>query len=223
MTTSLIVDETTGSTIGRGVTRDQTRTISDLVEDVEYIGFLRNQARVLVNDSNYVHETTDQMHGHRINELLRSLTTQLTQEPLLSLLENLSDLGFSWRSVARLAGVSIPALRKWRRGESASGENRYRVARVVAFCELVGERYFIDNIAGWLETPIHSDAPVSGLDLLAEDRFDLALRLAGDQSTDPEQILDEVRPDWRERYSSEVEVFIASDGLPALRLGEGDS
>ncbi|MCP4964917.1 MAG: hypothetical protein GY926_06740 [bacterium] len=119
--------------------------------------------------------------------------------------------------------MSIPALRKWRQGESASGENRQRVARLAAFCELVGDRYLIDDVAGWLETPIHADAPASGLDLLAEDRFDLALRLASDQNTDPELILDDVRSDWRERYASNVEVFVAADGMPALRLGEGDS
>ena len=222
---STSTDESTGASIGLGVTTDQpTRTILELVADVEEAGFYHNFAQILVEDSSEMREATGQLHGHRVDELLRTLTTHRTRHAYSETLEELSALGFSWKAVARLAGVSVPAVRKWRQGESApSGDNRRRIARLASFCELVEEQYAIRDVAGWLETPLHSDAPVTGLDLLEEERFDLALRLASDGGTDPELILDEVRPDWRERYSSQVEVFMASDGMLALRLGEGDS
>ncbi len=55
---------------------------------------------------------------------------------------------------------------------------------------------------------------------MAENRFDLVLRLAHDQGSDPEAVLDEFEPDWRDRYSSPVEVFTGPDGMPGLRLAD---
>jgi len=216
-----ITDESTGTSIGlRDTTEAPTRTIADLVQ---HVGFLKNRTRVLVADSNDVHHSADELHAESLDQLLRTTTAQHAREPLAEMLEGLSDSGFSWREIARLAGVSVPAVRKWRQGESASGENRHRIARVTAFCEIVGEQYLIDDVASWLETPFHTEAPVTGLDLLTNDRFDLAMRLAGDDGVDPESILEQFEPDWRERYATSVEVFVAPDGQPGLRLREGDS
>ena len=47
-----------------------------------------------------------------------------------------------------------------------------------ALCEIAEERYHIDDVAGWLETPVHPEAPLSGLDLMASERLDLVLHLA---------------------------------------------
>ena len=58
------------------------------------------------------------------------------------------------------------------------------------------------------------------MDLLAEGRFDLALRLARDQGSDPEAVLSEFEPDWKERHASTVEVFTGPDGMPGLRLSD---
>ena len=142
------------------------------------------------------------------------------REPLGGLLDHLSDLGFSWRCIARVLGISVPALRKWRLGGRATGENRRRLATVVAFCDVARSRCHVSDVAGWLETPLHADAPVTGADLVAENRFDLILRLARDQGSDPEAVLDDFEPDWRDRYSSPVEVFAGPDGMPGLRLAD---
>lgn len=58
------------------------------------------------------------------------------------------------------------------------------------------------------------------MDMVVHGRFDLVVRLARDQGADPEQALNEFEPDWRERYSSPVEVFTAPDGLRGLRLAD---
>ena len=160
--------------------------------------------------ASYSHTSLDQLH--------RTTGNELAKKPLNSLLEVLNSLGFSWQDIARISGVSVPALRKWRHGHSATGANRQRVAMVVAFCRIAEETYLIEDVAGWLETPLHPSAPITGLDLMAEQRFDLALELADTWMQDPESVLDRFEPGWKEKYASQVEVFVAPDGLPGLRL-----
>ena len=152
----------TGASIGLYETTDATRTIADLVEDV---GFLKNRTRILVADSNGVYDSAQQLHSAALDQLLRTAASQKTRESLPDLLEGLSGLGFAWRDLGRVVGVSVPALRKWRQGESAAGDNRLRVARLAAFCDIVREQYLIDDPSSWLETPIHVAAPTTGLDL----------------------------------------------------------
>lgn len=207
----------TGASIGLDDGTDVTRTIAELVDRA---GYLRNRTRVLVADSLDMHETVQTLHDGTLETLLRTSSQHRSREPLPDLLTELSDLGFSWRDLSRVVGVSVPALRKWRHGESATGENRLRVARVAAFCDIVRDQYLIDEPASWLETPIHLDAPVNGFDFLAADRFDLAFRLAGDHDADPESILAEFEPQWRQRFSTGLEVFVADDGTPGLRFTE---
>ena len=216
-----IDDAPTGASVGHAPPRlERTRTIQDVVDD---IGYLRNRSESLVHDSRDLHESIGQLHSDSLDEELRSLTVRHAREHLPTLLDRLSTLGFSWRDIAKIAGVSVPAVRKWRRGESATGENRQRVARIVALCEIAAKRYIIADVAGWLETPLHPEAPLNGLDLMASERFDLVLALAHEQSGDPERVLDEFEPEWRARYRSDVEVFTAPDGLPGLRLTGPDS
>lgn len=220
-TTHSIDDSLTGASVGHAPPRlERTRTIQEVVDD---IGYLRNRGELLAHDSLGLHESIGQLHSDSLDEELRSLTVRHAREQLPTLLEQLSTLGFSWRDIAKIAGVSVPAVRKWRRGESATGDNRQRVARIVALCEIASQRYLIADVAGWLETPLHPDAPVTGLDLMASERFDLVLALAHEQSGDPERVLDEFEPGWRARYCSDVEVFTAPDGLPGLRLTGSDS
>ncbi len=78
----------------------------------------------------------------------------------------------------------------------------------------------IEDAIQWLETPIHAEAPVTAMDILADQRFDLAIQYTLDRGGDPERILNALDPDWQTRYASPVKVFVASDGRPGLRLGE---
>jgi hypothetical protein len=38
-------------------------------------------------------------------------------------LQQLADLGFAWRDIARLVKVSVPAIQKWRQGQGMSGRS----------------------------------------------------------------------------------------------------
>lgn len=219
----------TGGSIGRGWGIDPpTRTIDEVVKQVvenvvEGVGHLRNLVKLQADEIGDLHRSADVVYSDVLEIELQATTSQRAKEDLKGLLEELNGLGFSWRVISRIAQVSVPALRKWRMGGTATGENRRRVATVAAFCQLVRKRYLIEDVAGWLETPLHSDAPVTGLDLMAGDRFDLVLRLACDYGENPEKVLDEFEPGWKDRYTSTFEVFTAPDSLPGVRIVERES
>ncbi|WP_271403832.1 hypothetical protein [Kocuria palustris] len=133
------------------------------------------------------------------------------------MLAELADLGFAWRDIARMVGVSVPAVQKWRRGEKASGDSRSRLASLLAACDLIAGRYLIDEIASWFEVPLSSSAPVTPIVLYSANRADLVFEFASGH-VDPEALLSEFDPDWRERHRSDFEVFEAGDGNRSIRM-----
>ncbi len=148
---------------------------------------------------------------------LQALAEQRAEDGLAVLVEELGDLGFSWRDVARVAKVTLPVLHRWRQGVPTSGGDAERTAMLAALCEIArGDQ--INDVLGRLETPIDSAAPVTGMDLVADDRFDLVLRLLTSGGEGAESILDEFEPGWHDRYASDMEVFVAPDGLPGVCL-----
>ena len=64
-------------------------------------------------------------------------------------------------------------------GVPATGGNRKKVATLVALCRIAERDYHINGIAGWLETPLHSNALITGLGMISVNRYDLVLRLIG--------------------------------------------
>ena len=157
-------------------------------------------------------------------ELLETRTNQLARRSPAALAETLgAAYGFAWRDVARLASVSVPALRKWRLGEPAVPANLRRLAKVVAICDILHERCpDIADVASWLELPLSEQAPITGIDLLVAERYDLVSRHAGDQTSVGTAILDAYDPDWRTVYASDVKIYTGQDGFPSLRLGYTD-
>lgn len=222
--TATETDSAAGGTVTSTVTEviaepARTRTIAELVDEV---GWLNSRAGLHVQDAAQLHDETTQLHADALDEWLRARAEEHAAERLTDLLRSLGEAGFAWRDVARLVGVSVPALRKWRQGESATGENRLKVARLRALCELLQEKAMITDPVSWLEVPLVRDAPTCGLDLLAADRADLVFRRALHHGADPETILDEFEPAWRSTYCGAVEIFEAEDGLPGLRLRDAD-
>ena len=53
--------------------------------------------------------------------------------------------------------------------------------------------------------------------LYAADRADLVFEFASGH-VDPEKLLSEFDPDWRERYRSDFEIFEASDHNRSIRM-----
>lgn len=217
MNTRVGIDRPTGASIIDYEIEAPTQPVMDK-ELVEKAGHLRNQTKIIVSYLTYLHQSAQGLHNQALINLHNTTANELAKKPIGDLLNRLNVLGFSWQDIARISGVSVPALRKWRHGNPATGANRQRVAMVLAFCQIAEEKYYIDDVAGWLETPLHPSAPITGLDLIAEGRFDLALELASTRMQDPELVLDQFEPGWKGKYESQVELFIAPDGLPGLRL-----
>jgi len=137
----------------------------------------------------------------------------------LDLLTMLSEAGFAWRDVARLAKVSVPAVQKWRRGDGMAAGNRFRMAKVVALMEVLAN-HFVNDPASWLEMPVKDGVALSRLDLLANGRFDLVLELISDDDNPVSAalVLDEYAPSWRNDLVDDVfETFMASDGIVSIR------
>jgi transcriptional regulator with XRE-family HTH domain len=156
--------------------------------------------------------------GHRAAQLatLELHAQDRARRNIQSLLNTLSmDHGLSWSDIARVAGVSVQAVRKWRKGDTSTGDHRLVIARLVAFIDLL-EGYSVQDPAGWLEMPIVRSHALRYIDLYLAGRpellFDVAaLRISG------EQALDELDPSWRETTHLDHEVFLASDGELAIR------
>ena len=147
-------------------------------------------------------------------------TLAADRESGLELLTELNAEGISWRDLARLAEVSVPALQKWRRGERMAPSNKYKVAKIVALFRLLREQ-MISEPTSWLESPVKPGVSLSKMDMLVADRFDLVLSLASRELTSDaaEKVLNLFDPEWRRKYQDDsVEVFVDSDGFKSMRV-----
>jgi transcriptional regulator with XRE-family HTH domain len=145
-------------------------------------------------------------------------TTQRGRLSTTAILEELADLGFGWRDIAQLVGVSVQAIQKWRRGTATiQPDRKIKLAGLLAACDLVSESYHIEEIASWFEMPMLAGVPIAPLDLWAAERSDLVFDYASGH-TDAEETLTIWDPDWRDRYQTDFEVFRAGDDQLSIRL-----
>lgn len=179
----------------------------------ERSGAVRGQAHQLSSDTQDVHRDTTFTEWS-------ARTAIRGKEAPTDVLGELAQLGFAWRDIARMVGVSVPAVQKWRRGERITGDNRRNLASLLAACDLVTEHYMVSEVASWFEMPLVNDAPVTPADLYAADRVDLVFEYASGHP-DPEVVLTDFDPTWRDRYRSAFEVFTGPDGQPSLRPKSG--
>lgn len=189
-------------------TTSETRTSVESLYD-DFRG-LADEVGVLADDT---YESAAKSRSLILDERVHALRgRQMTW-----LVEQLSDYGLSWRDIARLIGVSVPALRKWRRGGAATPDNRLRACRLIAVFDYVDSKVpTIDDVAGWFETPLVPSPAVSPLDLLAADFEAEVLDYAEGRPTDPEELLTACDPDWRDRRSP-FEVVMAADGHMSIQ------
>jgi transcriptional regulator with XRE-family HTH domain len=181
--------------------------------ETQELGYRRKVARVNLEDveqryqDSYFHEWA-----------LR--TAQRGKAAPAELLRELGELGFAWRDIAGLLGVSVQALQKWRRGENVTGLRRREIASLLAACDLITEHNGIEEVASWFEMPLSDLAPIAPFDLWLAGRHELLFDAASQQVSE-EEILTDFDPEWRERYESGFEVFRAADGKLALRPKDG--
>lgn len=208
MTTVPFEIETGAGTTSSGVgpMRSPSQTMASITRG---FGMLRDETSLLDADVGSDHRAA-------LMYTLELLARDLSREDVPALLAKLvSDFGLGWSDIARLVGVSVQALRKWRHGEPATGENRLSVARLAAFLELLRD-IPVQEPASWLEMPVVVGHSPRHFDLYREGHvgvlFDLAHLRIG-----PERALDETEPRWREAHRLAYETYEAADGQRSIR------
>ena len=91
------------------------------------------------------------LHNNMQTDALEEATSRLAWREPRELLDVLAvERGLSWVDIARMVGVSIPALRKWRHGENVAPDNRRKLAQLTAFLSMIGTAPIVDP-AAWME------------------------------------------------------------------------
>jgi hypothetical protein len=180
------------------------------------VGWLRSRAEVVRDDAGRIHREV------RDYDLDQRAAVKARRDVQALLGELSSERGLAWSSIARLVGVSVTAVRKWRASGGATAQSRYELARLAAFLDLLSESA-IDDPAGWMEMrlPLPSGHNLTPFDLYETGHTALILDYAGQRLTAGE-VLDDIDPQWRERRSS-FEVFDAPDGMKAIRQRSGSN
>lgn len=192
----------------------RTLTIEERVREIAArAGQVRNSISLVNNDA-------AELQHEAVHVQLDIRTAHLARQEPTMLLEQLSDMGFAWRDISRMVGVSVPALRRWRSGELPSGEHRRGIAQLLAFAETIRDEHMIFEPASWMEVPISGNAPITPIDLYATHHLDTVFDLASEHCT-PEEALDQAEPGWREKYRSDWAVDATDDGQPYIRLKSG--
>lgn len=217
MTDTIARNAAVESALGARATADYSTFTRNLTETrltpprlTTEAGGIRSVVRALHNDA-------DDLHKRTHKDEWRTVAAERGKASVTSMLTELADLGFAWRDIARMIGVSVPAVQKWRKGEKASGDSRIRIASLLAACDLITRHYMVNEIASWFEMPLSPAAPVTPITLYAANHADLVFEFASGHA-DPEALLSEFDPDWRERYRSDFEVFEAGDGNRSIRM-----
>ncbi len=203
-----VTDETASSSTISVPRIDQPTSLS---HDV-----VANATGALRDDVGALSANVAALHSQSLAIQLEARTDEAAKRAPTDLLDELAGLGFSWTGIARLVGVSIPALRKWRLGEAPSGENRRKLAQIVAFVGVLEQDHLITDVASWLEVPLAGTVHTA-LDLFAAGNLGDLLEY-GAHKLDSTELLDRSIPGWRSELDDQFEVFEASDGERAIRL-----
>ncbi|MGI8434107.1 MAG: hypothetical protein ACR2LE_05140 [Nocardioidaceae bacterium] len=159
-----------------------------------------------------------ELHGEVREHDLADRTLEKSKKSVAGLLEELAtDRGMGWSDIAEVLSVSVSAVRKWRKGGVASPESRTKLARIAALLDVLEEKGLIEDPAAWMEMDLTLDAGyfIRPLDLYLEGHATALIELAEQRQTIA-QVLDQVRPNWRQSRS-DFEVFLDVDGERSIR------
>ena len=191
----------------------------------DYAPSAPNETRALSLRADYLRTEVDilggemqEMHGEVRERDLIDRTLEKTKKSIAGLLEELAaDRGMGWSDIAEVLGVSISAIRKWRRGGEASPESRSKLAQIAALLDVLEEKGLVQDPAAWMEMdlPLGAGYFIRPLDLYLEGHVTALIELAEQRQT-VAQVLDQVRPNWRDSRS-DFEVFLDVDDERSIR------
>ncbi|MCY3850134.1 MAG: hypothetical protein OXF75_04940 [Acidimicrobiaceae bacterium] len=210
-TTPLIDEPTSAISVSTPHIDQLTRLSPDVMAN--FAGALRQDVGLLSQD-------VARVHGDSLDIQLESRTDEAAKRAPADLLSELADLGFSWTAIARIVGVSIPAIRKWRHGEPTTGENRRSLAKLVALVGVLENDHLISDVASWLDIPL-AESNLTGIDVLADGRIPDLVEYAA-QHIGSTELLDRTLPAWRDSLDGQFEVYRAGDDERAIRMRSED-
>ena len=184
------------------------------------VDILASEAGALRSGVGLLSQDVAQVHGDSLQLQLESHAAAAARRSPLDLLNELAGQGFSWTSVARVVGVSIPAVRKWRNGKPVSGKNRRNLALMVAFVNVLEEDHLIQDGASWLDMPL-AKSSFTGIDVLAAGQAHELMQYAAGHISNKD-LLDSAMPTWRHTMEDHFETYEAPDGEVAIRIHPGD-
>ena len=129
-----------------------------------------SQTRALSLDADYA-RTEHDVHGGEVRErqgeartqYLADSTREKAAKSVAALLKELAgERCMSWSDIAEVLGVSISAIRKWRKGGDASPGSRLKLAQFAALLDVLEEKAPISDPAGWMELDLPLAAGLSG-------------------------------------------------------------
>jgi transcriptional regulator with XRE-family HTH domain len=163
-----------------------------------------------------------ELHGVVRENDLTDRTLEKSKKSVANLLQELTcDRGMGWSDIAEVVGVSVSAIRKWRKGGVASPESRSRLARIAALLDVLEEKGVVADPAAWMEMDFTLEPGylIRPLDLYLEGHVTELIELAEQRRTTA-QVLDRVRPNWRQNRS-DFEVVLDDDGERSIRRRDG--
>lgn len=195
----------------------------------EYAPSAASETRALSLRADYLRTQVD-MLGGEIQELqgavrendLADRALEKSKKSVASLLDELAaDRGMSWSDIAEVVGVSVSAIRKWRKGGAASPDSRSKLARIAALLGVLEEKGIIADPASWMEMEFTLEPGyfIRPMDLYLEGHVTELIELAEQRQTTA-QVLDRVRPNWRQSRS-DFEVVLDIDGERTIRRRDG--
>ena len=159
-----------------------------------------------------------EMHGEIRERDLADRALEKSKKSVAGLLDELAvNRGMGWSDIAEVVGVSVSAVRKWRKGGVASPQSRSKLARIAALLDVLEEKGLVEDPAAWMEMDFSLEPGyfIRPLDLFLEGHVTELIELA-DQRQTITQVLDRVRPNWRQSRS-DFEVYVDATGERAIR------
>lgn len=139
-----------------------TRTKISAAESSERraYGLLAERRAAVRRVASDVAESRD-FHEYTVRSLLSERTDLKAQVGLNGLLTELTETrGLGWSELARLVGVSVPAVRKWRMGGDIKTPRLASLSRLAALLELLSAEGVQDPVA-WLSLPVDGEGGVT--------------------------------------------------------------
>lgn len=201
-TTATAVERTSDASI---LTQGGTRALS-----IE-ASWLRTRTDLLHEDVRDLHERTRTMD---LDERAHAKATSASVPALLD--ELTAARGMSWSDLAAAIGVSVGAVRKWRKGGAATPENRISLGRLSALLDVLDGNAVADP-AQWMEMllPLPAGYYIRPLDVYVAGHAEALIEIA-EHRQEAAQVLDQNMPEWRDQRS-DYEVVANPDGERIIR------